>query len=390
MTDRAAFIRSLPKAELHVHLEGCVTPEQVVAIGRRNGVDLFGSVDAARAAYDVASLEEFLEIFAKASEVLLHLSDFAEVASAHFDQSIAEGVYHVELMFDPQAHTSRGVALGTVLAGLAAARDRARRNGLSTAIIVNFMRERDEEEALALLASLEPYQQGIVALGIDSAEIGYPPRTFVRLFEQAHAIGLKLAAHAGFEGPPEDIEEADDLLRVDRVDHGNRVYERPDLARRLGDSGVAVTVCPRAEVELGVVGSLDDHPVPAAGRKRDHQDRPFAQVPQSIGGAGRHQFCQDVAGDRLGAPATPRSGDGAHGESDSRLEGRGGEGAVEPTPFGQRRPVRQPPAHRCRRMRADGFQSPLASKAFVDVGRHAVIRIGLAALRVPEMMRNEF
>lgn len=261
MTDLAAFIRSLPKAELHVHLEGCVTPEQVVAIGRRNGVDSFRSVDAARAAYDVASLDDFLAIFAKASEVLLHPGDFAEVASAHFDQAITEGVCHVELMFDPQAHTSRGVALGNVLAGLAAARDRARRNGLSTGIIVNFMRERDEEEALALLASLEPCRHGIVALGIDSAEIGYPPRTFVRLFEQARAMELKLVAHAGFEGPPEDIEEAVDLLQVDRVDHGNRVYERPDLARRLGDSGVAVTVCPRAEVELGVVGSLADHPV---------------------------------------------------------------------------------------------------------------------------------
>jgi adenine deaminase len=261
MTDFATFIRSLPKAELHVHLEGCVTPGQVVAIGRRNGVELFESVDAARAAYDVSSLDDFLEIFAKASEVLLHADDFAEVASAYFDSAAADGVRHVELMLDPQAHTTRGVAIGTVLEGLARAQSHATRNDLSTLLIVNFMRERDEEEALELLASLEPYRSQIVALGIDSAESGHPPRKFTRLFQKARTMGLKLVAHAGFEGPPEDIEEAIDLLQVDRLDHGNRVYERPELARRLGDAGTAVTVCPRAEVQLGVVASLAEHPV---------------------------------------------------------------------------------------------------------------------------------
>lgn len=261
MTDLTAFIRSLPKAELHVHLEGCVTPEQVVAIGRRNNVDLFESVEAARAAYDVSSLDDFLGIFAKASEVLLHADDFAEVASAYFDNAAAEGVRHVELMLDPQAHTTRGVPIGTVFEGLARAQSYATRNGLSTLLIANFMCERAEEEALELLASLEPYRSQIVALGIDSAENGHPPRKFIRLFQKARTIGLKLVAHAGFEGPPSDIEEAIDLLRVDRLDHGNRVYEKPELARRLGDAGTAVTVCPRAEVQLGVVTSLAEHPV---------------------------------------------------------------------------------------------------------------------------------
>lgn len=261
MTDLAAFIRSLPKAELHVHLEGCVTPEQVVAIGRRNGVDLFANVDAARAAYDVSSLGDFLEIFAKASKVLVHANDFAEVAAAHFDRAASEGVRHVELMFDPQAHTRRGIPLGTVLEGLEKARDDATRKGLSTLLIVNFMRERDQDEALSLLSSLEPSFRHIVALGIDSAETDHPPRKFSRLFQKARDMGLKLVAHAGFEGPPEDIEEAVEILQVDRVDHGNRVYERPDLARRLGDAGTAVTVCPNAEVRLGVVTSLAEHPV---------------------------------------------------------------------------------------------------------------------------------
>ena len=261
MTDLAAFIRSLPKAELHVHLEGCVTPEQVIAIGRQNGVELFDSVQAARAAYDVSSLDDFLAIFAKASEALLRPDDFAEVASTYFDQAIDEGVCHVEMMFDPQAHTSRGVSLESVLAGLSAAREHAGRRGLSTAFIVNFMRERDEDEALALLTSIEPHRHGIVAVGMDSAEQGYPPRNFIRLFKQARAMGLKLVAHAGFEGPPEDIEEAVDLLGVDRVDHANRIYERPDLARRLANSSMAVTVCPIAEVELNAVNSLADHPV---------------------------------------------------------------------------------------------------------------------------------
>ena len=261
MTDLASFIRSLPKVELHVHLEGCITPEQVIAIGRRNGIVLFDSVEAARAAYDVSSLGGFLEIFAKASEILLHAEDFAEVASAYFNSAAADGVRHVELMFDPQAHTARGVPLETVLQGLAKARGRAALNGLSTLLIVNFMRGRDEEEALQILASLEPYGHEIIAVGIDSAEIDYPPRKFARLFQKARRMGLKLVAHAGFEGLPEDIEEAIELLQVDRLDHANRVYERPELARRLGEAGMAVTVCPRSEVQLGVVPSLSEHPV---------------------------------------------------------------------------------------------------------------------------------
>ena len=261
MSDLATFIRSLPKAELHVHLEGCITPEQLVAIGRRNGVDLFESVDAARAAYEVSSLEDFLKIFAKASKVLLHADDFAEVASTYFDNAAADGVRHVELMFDPQAHTPRGVALETVLEGLARAQRHASGNGLSVMFIANFMRERDEEEALELLASLAADRSHIVAIGIDSAESGHPPRKFTRLFQKARAMGLKCVAHAGFEGPPKDIEEAIDLLKVDRVDHGNRVYEVPELARRLGDAGTAVTVCPCAEAQLGVVASLAEHPV---------------------------------------------------------------------------------------------------------------------------------
>ncbi|TWI62576.1 adenosine deaminase [Pseudoduganella lurida] len=244
-----------------MHLEGCVTPEQVIATGRRNGVDPFASVDAARVAYDVASLDDFLEIYAKAATVLLHAEDFAEVASAYFDSAVAEGVRHVELMLDPQAHTTRGVLVETVFEGLARAQCHAARIGLSTMLIVNFMRERDEEEALEILASLAPYRAQIVAIGIDSAEVGHSPGKFTRLFRQARAMGLKLVAHAGFEGPPEDIEEALDLLQVDRIDHGNRVYERPALARRLGEAGTAVTVCPRSEVQLGVVASLAEHPV---------------------------------------------------------------------------------------------------------------------------------
>lgn len=261
MSNLSNFFRSLPKAELHVHLEGCVTPEQVVAIGKRNGVNVFESVEAARAAYDVSSLNDFLKIFTKASEVLLKENDFAEVASAYFDSVVVEGVRHVELMFDPQAHITRGVAIGDVLEGLRKARVRAASNGVSTLLIVNFMRERDEEEALELLASLRPYREQIVAIGIDSAETDYPPRKFRRLFQKAREMGLKLVAHAGFEGPPTDIEEAINLLQVDRVDHGNRIYERPELARQLASAGTAITVCPLAEVRLGVVASLAGHPV---------------------------------------------------------------------------------------------------------------------------------
>lgn len=261
MTDIATLIRSLPKAELHVHLEGCITPEQLVTIGQRNDVNSFESVETARAAYNVSTLGEFLGIFARASEVLLYADDFTEVASAYFDTAAANGVRHVELMLDLQAHTTRGVAVDTVFDGLARAQNYAFNNGLSTSLIVNFMRERDEEEALQLLASLESYRSQIIAVGIDSAENGHPPRKFTKLFQEARKMGLRLVAHAGFEGPPADIEEAIDILQVDRVDHGNRVYEKPELARRLGQLGTAVTVCPRAEVELGVVASLADHPI---------------------------------------------------------------------------------------------------------------------------------
>jgi len=261
MTDIATLIRSLPKAELHVHLEGCITHEQLVSIGQRNDVNSFESVETARAAYNVSTLDEFLGIFARASEVLLHADDFTEVASAYFDTAAANGVRHVELMLDLQAHTTRGVGVDTVFDGLARAQNYSFNNGLSTSLIVNFMRERDEEEALQLLASLESYRSQIIAVGIDSAENGHPPRKFTKLFQEARKMGLRLVAHAGFEGPPADIEEAIDILQVDRVDHGNRVYERPELARRLGRLGTAVTVCPRAEVELGVVASLAEHPV---------------------------------------------------------------------------------------------------------------------------------
>lgn len=261
MTDIAALIHLLPKAELHVHLEGCITPKHLVSIGRRNDVSLFESVEAAAAAYNVSTLDEFLGIFAKASEVLLYPDDFAEVATAYFDTAAANGVRHVELMLDLQAHTTRGVAVETVFDGLAKAQSCAFNNGLSTSLIVNFMRERDEEEARQLLSSLEPYRSQIVAVGIDSAEKGHPPRKFSRLFSKARKMGFGLVAHAGFEGPPEDIEESLDFLKVDRIDHGNRVYERPELARRLGQLGTAITVCPSAEVELGVVASLAEHPV---------------------------------------------------------------------------------------------------------------------------------
>lgn len=261
MTDLAAFIRALPKAELHVHLEGCITPEQVISIGRRNRVDLFESLEAARSAYNVSDLNDFLEIFSKASSVLLYAADFAEVVSEYFERAAADGVRHVELMFDPQAHTTRGVTLDTIFEGLALAQKHAARIGLSTLLIVNFMRERDEDEALHLLACLEPYRSKIIALGIDSAETGHPPKKFIRLFQKAREMGLKLVAHAGFEGPPTDIEEAIDLLGVDRLDHANRVYENPNLARRLADASAAITVCPRAEVQLGVVASLAAHPV---------------------------------------------------------------------------------------------------------------------------------
>ena len=187
--DTTAFVRSLPKAELHVHLEGCITPKQVVDMGARNGVVLFDSVEAAQAAYNASSLGGFLKTFAMASSVLLHADDFAELATSYFRDAAEEAVRHVELMFEPQAHTTRGIPIGTVLDGLAKARRNTSQIDHSTFLIAKFMREREEDEALHLLEGLEPYRQHFVAIGIDSAETGHPPRKFVRLFQEARARG---------------------------------------------------------------------------------------------------------------------------------------------------------------------------------------------------------
>ena len=259
MTDAYA----LPKAELHVHVEGTFEPELIFAIAERNGVRLpYASVDALRAAYRFTSLQSFLDLYYAAMNVLRTEADFAELCDAYLARASAQGVVHAEIFFDPQAHTARGVPFATVIDGLwSSVRESERRYGVSTKLILCFLRDMSAESAMATLDAALPYGERIVAVGLDSAEAGNPPSKFRHVFERALAEGWKTVAHAGEEGPPSYVWEALDLLRVSRVDHGVRSLEDPALVARLRDERIPLTVCPLSNVKLRVVDTLRDHPL---------------------------------------------------------------------------------------------------------------------------------
>jgi adenosine deaminase len=214
MTDLTAFIAGLPKAELHMHIEGSLEPELMFALARRNGVDIpFASVEEVRAAYRFSNLQDFLDIYYRGADVLRTEEDFRDLASAYFERAAADNVVHAELMFDPQTHTARGVAFDTVMRGLLAGMDEARaRHGITSKLILCFLRHLDEADAFATLAAAEPWLERIDGVGLDSSELGHPPRKFARVFAAASAHGLKLVAHAGEEGPPEYVHQALDVL----------------------------------------------------------------------------------------------------------------------------------------------------------------------------------
>jgi len=260
--DRAAFIARLPKAELHLHIEGSLEPELMFALARRNGVTIpFASVEEVRAAYAFSNLQDFLDIYYQGMAVLLTEQDFFDLTAAYLDRARADGVRHVEIFFDPQGHTERGVAFATVIGGITRALDAAAAQGLTSRLIMCFLRHLDEASAEATLDEALPFLSHIHGVGLDSSELGHPPAKFARVFARARGLGLKLVAHAGEEGPPAYVHEAIDLLGVDRIDHGNRSLEDPALVARLAREGTCLTVCPLSNVKLCVVGDIAAHPL---------------------------------------------------------------------------------------------------------------------------------
>jgi adenosine deaminase len=261
----AALLRSMPKAELHMHIEGSLEPELIFRLAQRNGVALpYPSVQALRAAYAFSDLQSFLDIYYAGASVLLKEQDFFDMAWAYLERAAADNVLHAELFFDPQTHTSRGVPFEAVIKGLDHACHRAHAElGVSAKLILCFLRHLSEDEAIATLNEALPWRHHFIGVGLDSSERGHPPEKFARVFAQARAAGLHRVAHAGEEGPPDYIRTALDVLKVERIDHGVRCLEDPALVRRLAREGMPLTVCPLSNVKLCVVPRMADHALPA-------------------------------------------------------------------------------------------------------------------------------
>lgn len=257
------FARRLPKAELHLHIEGSLEPEMMMALARRNGIDIpFRSVEAIRAAYEFSSLQDFLDIYYQGMAVLRTEEDFFDLTMAYLNRARADNVRHAEIFFDPQGHTGRGLAFDVAISGILTALEMSRAQfGMTSMLIMCFLRHLGEDDAISTLEAAEPWIDRIAAVGLDSSEIGHPPSKFARVFAAARERGLKCVAHAGEEGPPEYVSEALDLLKVDRIDHGNRSLEDAALVERLRASGMTLTVCPLSNLKLGVVGDIAAHPL---------------------------------------------------------------------------------------------------------------------------------
>lgn len=255
--------RAIPKAELHIHIEGSLEPELIFALAQRNGVALaYSSVEALRAAYAFTDLQSFLDIYYAGASVLLTAQDFHDMAWAYFLRAQADHVVHAELFFDPQTHTARGVPMAAVIEGLAGACRRAEQElGISAALILCFLRHLSEADAFATLEAALPYRQHFIGVGLDSSEVGHPPEKFQRVFARCLDLGLRVVAHAGEEGPPEYMWQAIDLLKVDRIDHGVAAMQDPLLMAELAHTRLPLTVCPLSNLKLCVVEDLRDHPL---------------------------------------------------------------------------------------------------------------------------------
>ncbi len=263
MSDTGTLIKRLPKCELHIHIEGSLEPELMFALARRNGIRLpYASVEALHQAYRFRNLQDFLDLYYQGMSVLITEQDFYDLAWAYLDRARADNVRHVEMFFDPQGHTSRGIAFATVVGGLhRAVVDAGRELGVQASLIMCFLRHLDEADAERTLDTALAFRDRIVGVGLDSSEAGHPPSKFKRVFARARDAGLFLTAHAGEEGPPSYVWEALDLLGVARIDHGVRSVEDQALVGRLARERVALTVCPLSNLRLRVVDDLAHHPL---------------------------------------------------------------------------------------------------------------------------------
>lgn len=258
------FLRALPKVELHLHIEGSLEPELMFVLAQRNGIELpYATVQEAKDAYHFSDLQGFLNLYFQGMNVLRHEEDFYDLAMDYFKRARGEGVVHIDMHFDPQAHLQRGVPLEVVMTGLLKAKQEAEDTlDLSIGMIMAFLRDRPAEEALHVLEQAAPYWKLLDAVGLDSAEQNNPPAKFVDVFQRAKQLGLVRVAHAGEEGPADYIKEALDLLGVQRIDHGVRCLENAEVVERLRSEQIVLTVCPLSNVSLKVVEELRDHPLP--------------------------------------------------------------------------------------------------------------------------------
>jgi adenosine deaminase len=263
MNDTATLIKHLPKCELHIHIEGSLEPELMFALARRNNIRLpYESVDAVRRAYRFGNLQDFLDIYYQGMSVLITDQDFYDLAFAYLQRACADNVRHVEMFFDPQGHTARGIAFATVINGLSrAVADAGRELGVEASLIMCFLRHLDEADAERTLDSALAFRDKIVGVGLDSSEAGNPPSKFRRVFARARDAALFITAHAAEEGPPSYVWEALDVLGVGRVDHGNRSLEDAALVGRLAREKMALTVCPLSNLRLQVIDDLARHPL---------------------------------------------------------------------------------------------------------------------------------
>ena len=259
----AAFVAALPKAELHLHIEGTLEPELMFALAARNHVSLpYGSVEEVRAAYRFSNLQDFLDIYYAGADALLEMQDFYDLTWAYLERAFAQNVRHVEIFFDPQTHTGRGVAFATVIDGINRALDDAEaRLGVTSRLIMCFLRHLDEADALETLDAAMAYRDRIAGVGLDSSERGNPPGKFREAFRRARAAGFVAVAHAGEEGPAEYVREALDVLEVVRIDHGNNALDDAGLVAELVRRRIPLTVCPLSNVKLRVVDDIRDHPL---------------------------------------------------------------------------------------------------------------------------------
>ncbi|WP_454667103.1 adenosine deaminase [Acinetobacter calcoaceticus] len=259
--NQVELIRALPKAELHVHIEGTFEPELMFAIAQRNQIQIpYKSVEEVKQAYNFHNLQSFLDIYYAGANVLVHEQDFYDLAWAYFEKCAEDHVVHTEMFFDPQTHTDRGVAFSTVIGGLKrACADAKAKFGISSQLIMCFLRHLSEEAAFETLEQALPFKQDIIAVGLDSSEVGHPPAKFERVFAKAREEGFLIVAHAGEEGPPEYVWEALDLLKVNRIDHGVRSEEDEQLMERLINEKMPLTVCPLSNLKLCVVKDMKDH-----------------------------------------------------------------------------------------------------------------------------------